>query len=135
MSQENNKLIAEFMGVACWHPAKNGGLTYFNSYRTTKEDCQNLICGSQFLYHGEYEPALIKMYYHESWDALMPVVEKIRALDFVIEGLQVEVKLFNSKWNASIKELDAGLMCPDINIVYKAVVDIIQSTNSQPTPK
>jgi hypothetical protein len=68
--QENNKLIAEFMGGALESVAVN-----------FKEPVQGV-----FLHHQS------QLQYHTSWDWLMPVVEKIKNNsyeDFTLEAIKV----------------------------------------------
>lgn len=79
--EENNQLIAEFMGKACWAPYWNNKQTHYVSYRRTKADCMNLICGSQLLYSMNAKPGLIPLHYHSDWNWLIPVIEKISKLN------------------------------------------------------
>ena len=60
-TNKNNKLIAEFMG---WNLTRSGAIGYYM-------DCyDDSIC--------EKLPTVEELKFHESWDWLMPVVEKIQ---------------------------------------------------------
>jgi hypothetical protein len=71
MSTENNKMIAEFMGVQ--------KCTTCDPY-----------CGS-YIFGIAYSPE--EMRYHTSWDWLMPVVEKIESLGISVEIIKNDVHL------------------------------------------
>lgn len=79
---ECNKLIAEFMEVDCWAPYWNEATTHYNSYFKTKEEVEGLIKGSNYLISKNAEPRLINLYYHSSWNELMPVVERIESMGY-----------------------------------------------------
>lgn len=85
--EQGNKLIAEFMGwtkgIGCWHHHDDGG----------------------------YRESLIE--YHNDWNELMPVVEKIRSLGgrFII-GDSSRVTVYNKDydWRNGLTE-DSLLEC------------------------
>lgn len=81
---ENNKLIAEFMGMKSHF--KKGGLTkvYLNGENVGIE--QDWEC-----YYPKLNKSItpIEMKYHNSWDWLMPVVEKIETL--FNDGIDVDI--------------------------------------------
>lgn len=90
-TQENNKLIAEFMGL------KN----HFNNQGVTKV----LIDGNEHIqdwecYDAERDILItpIEMKYHTSWDWLMPVVEKIRNVtSYDRDKFSTEVIIYGNK--------------------------------------
>ena len=101
-TQENNKLIAEFMGLV--------KSSYRNMYWTEKAK------------EGFGEGELVNLLYHTSWDWLMPVVENIKIL--VMEDDSDE--LYNSEeWD----NITHTLVQIEIKSVYKAVVEFIKQYN------
>ena len=85
---KENKLIAEFMGYELVGNtySKNNGMHWF-----------------------------IEPQYHESWDWLMPVVEKMNTTEL---------------WESyDISDLAVCLVSVDINATYKAVVEFIHRYN------
>ena len=100
--KENNKLIAEFMEVKF-----DKGTFYNMGYD---------IFSNGNLYRSH------ELKYHESWDWLMPVVEKIMIL--VMEDDSNE--LYNSEeWD----NITHTLVQIQIKSVYKAVVNFIKEYN------
>ena len=95
--EENNKLIAEFMGLETPFNEISDATLY--RYKGIDEK-------------GEYQfdIELHEMRYHNSWDWLMPVVQKIEQ---DCEGVPQEM-------------LNISLYS-DINEVYKAVVEFIKN--------
>lgn len=65
--EENNRLIAEFMGAVV-----NKNWTDKLTYCYTKENVPTK--------HSSYNWAVDEMQYHTSWDWLMPVVERIELI-------------------------------------------------------
>ena len=102
---ENNKLIAEFMGLMSQSLSNDGQFPVF-------EDP----------YSGEYVES-IELSYNESWDWLMPVVEKILTDPDIAylcqggEGDKYYEDLHDAVWSINIEE------------VYKAVVAFINWYN------
>ena len=102
---ENNKLIAEFMGL---HKEvfKSGNLNYY---------IRKLNGGSWYEEH--------ELSYDLSWDWLMPVVDKIKIL--VMEDDSDE--LYNSEeWD----NITNTLVQIEIKSVYKVVVEFIKEHNN-----
>jgi len=101
---EGNKLIAEFMGWKCSN----------NEDRWTQPD-HSKVTG---------------LYFHGSWDWLIPVVEKIENLreirDFVISSVGCSILSHGFKSFISYDECDSK-----ISAVYKSVVEFIKWHNSQ----
>lgn len=101
MSKEN-KLIAEFMGIEII----TDDISYFDkSYKPLKK-------------------------YHESWDCLMPVVEKI----YVTQGVKIEWSLGHIKINCSLHGgfKGSGFCLPtkkSIDCWYLSVVEFIEWFN------
>ena len=94
----DNKLIAQFMGVRFMSDDKH--------IKRLKENRDEGI-----YYDLGYMESELK--YHESWDWLMPVIEKIMDISFQEEG---DVEDFYS-----IRDC-----IPDIGYTYKAVVEFIK---------
>ena len=110
---ENNKLIAEFMGFTVNFGFNKDGV----------------------LFHGEHIN-LGKLKYHDRWDWLMEVVEKIESLptmkdngNFFFEIHQDSVTVFNSTRMDIIIEVIGQES--RINNTYQAVIEFIQWYNKQ----
>ena len=113
---EGNKLIAEFMGWSQqldvekrWYGA------WFDQHRVRK-------AWSEFQGH---EPLL----FNESWDWLMPVVEKIesKGYDVFINGLYCRI----TDSGMSDFELESDVALSKIDATYQAVVKFIKWYNQQ----
>ena len=119
---KGNKLIAEFMGF------KIGKLNGWLS-GTTIEDCAYLKDES-----GNISKAnlISKLKYHSSWDWLMPVVEKIRDCNCVVNikflrklnTTNTFIASFDLKWNKDISENGIS-----IESTFKSVVNFIEWYN------
>ena len=97
--EESNKLIAEFMGLK-----EHEGSYYLPLYNS-----------------GDWVPD-VELEYHNSWDWLMPVVDKIKIL--VMEDDSDE--LYNSEeWD----NITHTLVQIEIKSVYQAVVEFIKNQN------
>ena len=97
--EKNNKLIAEFMGLK-----EHEGSYYLPLYNS-----------------GDWVPD-VELEYHNSWDWLMPVVDKIKIL--VMEDDSDE--LYNSEeWD----NITHTLVQIEIKSVYQAVVEFINQNN------
>tara|TARA_R110000772_G_scaffold199569_1_gene310167 strand:- start:85 stop:405 length:321 start_codon:yes stop_codon:yes gene_type:complete len=99
-TQENNKLIAEFMGMIR-HDQDEG-------------------CMIQMTHQGNKVVLVSSMKYHSSWDWLMPVVDKYYA---VLEGMIGE-----SEWDWRVK-LHEQLLDINLDELYKVVVEFINEYN------
>ena len=131
--EENNRLIAEFMGWST-HP-KHGDKYLINKskYRV------NLPWYSEC----NYEASLREFNYHSDWNILMPVVEKIENIkikDYSISTDITDDKTFinvwhygdGGKWSILISNLNEEYK--DFNKMqrtYKAVVKFINFYNKQ----
>ena len=110
MSAENNKLIAEFMGMTYGDPNDNSVMI-------------------QMTPQGNEVVPIESMKYHSSWDWLMPVVEEIESYErydvnilqygTIIIGSQIE--LVNNVANISFDK--------KIDHTYDAVVKFIKQYN------
>ena len=111
-TEDSNKLIAVFDGVKLTD--RNGESAVF------------MIEGSHI---AEYFRCTKYNTYHEDWNMLMPVVEKIEALGYIFAIVCNEAGITCSR--------SSGLERPDINLkaeskleaVYQAVVQFIQWYN------
>jgi len=126
-SLENNKLIAEFLG---WRlrkmPVHMRGGTIWMSQHTTSTFCAE---------EG-------RELFHESWDWLMPVVDKIRLMDRKVT-IEAEYYVAHSTNRAEIMNFRTFPKEPKIvvfyrgaegtllNATYEAVVEFIQWYNTQ----
>jgi hypothetical protein len=105
---ENNKLIAEFMGIPTevfWSGKVNYYFREFNS-------------GSWYEEH--------ELSYNVSWDWLMPVVQKIESLGYVftIQGSKAE-------YGEMISETRCFIAEDKISSTYQAVVEFIKQYNNE----
>lgn len=107
-TQENNKLIAEFMG-ADFHE------------RSTMSAVSRQV---------KYQPHISELNYHTSWDWIMPVVEKIDQIgaSVIIGRMFCEIKYIDPL-NQS-KEFQVRIASGvKINAINGAVLDFIQWYN------
>lgn len=99
---ENNKLIAEFMGMEhCYRP-------YGDGFMEVKEN------GSCI--------ELEDLQYHKSWDWLMPVINKIKSIDSTYEVEEI------GKFDWEHKEISHYQI--DIDLTHKSVVEFIKQYNN-----
>ena len=131
--EENNRLIAEFMGWST-HP-KHGDKYLINK----SKDRVNLPWYSEC----NWEASLREFNYHSDWNILMPVVEKIentKIKDYSISTDITDDKTFinvwhygdGGKWSILISNLNEEYK--DFNKMqrtYKAVVKFINFYNKQ----
>ena len=105
MMKENNKLIAEFMGYENVGTLSNPMYEYGE-----RGGCRSLedLC------------------YHESWNWLMPVVQKIESLGYVftIQGGKAE-------YGEMISETRCFIAEDKISSTYQAVVEFIKTYNNE----
>lgn len=109
--QENNKLIAEFMGWYC-----------LNEY------ARHETHGSTISYKD--------MQYHTSWDWLMPVVEKIERMGCIVEiwlSLGKGCKIVKGSFKKPINTIANTENNSTILAVYEAVVEFITWHNANKT--
>ena len=100
-SIDNNKLIAEFMGLEITGPGFSSGYSYKEEY-------------------VHFEDVL----YHKSWNWLMPVVEKIENLGYGVtifrKGCHIDAGVYiSNEYNNA----------PKITQTYKAVIEFIKWYN------
>ena len=116
METENNKLIAEFMGynhimsVEYKIPRHNRMVPFQHAIKWE-------FFWSDFFKYDELK-------FHESWDWLMPVVEKIESLNYRVSITEFatninDERLKISQWQNSDKMINT----------YKAVIEFIQWHN------
>lgn len=115
--KESNKLIAEFMG--CTHPFND--LTDATLYSVS---------------HGTFE--VDELRYHESWDWLMPVVQKIEEIAIDDTNLTIKEHRYHFDMGYTqcyiydhIKDcvVASGDMGSKLPSTYKAVVEFIKENN------
>ena len=131
--EENNKIIAEFMGWST-HP-KHGDKYLINK----SKDRVNLPWYSEC----NWEASLREFNYHSDWNILMPVVEKIentKIKDYSISTDITDDKTFinvwhygdGGKWSILISNLNEEYK--DFNKIqrtYKAIIEFINFYNKQ----
>ena len=108
---ENNKLIAEFLSVKI-HPCE------------TIENFKFLPMEERGLYNGYF---IDELNYHEDWNWLMEVVEKIESLGYRIEIVKHICRIYLSNKETIIISENT----PKIEAVYNAVVEFIKWYNNQ----
>ena len=118
--EENNKLIAEFMG---WEIYKNVG-----------REVEYFVKGQLETHHKVVDNWLsfLNMKYHSSWDWLMPVVKHCtdltRNFEFCSEQyLYWQNELFHPDYMLS------EFIENDISSIYSRVVEFIKWYNKQPS--
>ena len=95
---KNNTLIAEFMGIEL--------------------DTESYRCGSKMTYEDWLNHSTQKnMRFHESWDWLMPVVNKIE--DYLADNV------------GKVGYFDECLNSNDLEVRYQAVVEFIKEYNNE----
>lgn len=124
--KEGNRLIAEFMGKHIWRPVWNGGESCYNSFRSTKDDCELLISNSPFLLGNSAYADVIKLYYDSDWNALIPVVEKIER----IKGTDVKIRNLGCEIFYMGKTIGFGVENNKRDAVFQAVVQFINWYNT-----
>ena len=131
--EENNKIIAEFMGWST-HP-KHGDKYLINK----SKDRVNLPWYSEC----NWEASLREFNYHSDWNILMPVVEKIentKIKDYSISTDITDDKTFinvwhygdGGKWSILISNYNEEYK--DFNKIqrtYKAIIEFINFYNKQ----
>ena len=108
---ENNKIIAEFLSVKI-HPCE------------TIENFKFLPIEERGLYNGYF---IDELKYHEDWNWLMVVVEKIESLGYRIEIVKHICRIYLSNKETIIISENT----PKIEAVYNAVVEFIKWYNNQ----
>jgi hypothetical protein len=130
MNTENNKLIAEFMGMECVHDYKSSVIDVDGKQRRYDKAYQ---------WHSSYynEEGLK---YHKEWDWLMPVVEKIEDFQdgeiedamrchlFNVTIEQCFVEIINMETSETISEADGD---NKMDATYQAVVGFIEWYNEK----
>ena len=106
---ENNKLIAEFLSIKI-HPCE------------TIENFKFLPIEERGLYNGYF---IDELKYHEDWNWLMEVVEKIESLGYRIEIVKHICRIYLSNKETIIISENT----PKIEAVYNAVVEFIKWYN------
>ena len=105
---KDNKLIAEFMGVKSYEAS---GYT-------------------NFVYSEDNHRTEVDLAYHDSWDWLMPVVEKIEGLrDENGNAYRFTIDMCNAQIEEANIEILGGAF--KIDTTYKAVVEFINHINKE----
>ena len=116
---ENNKLIAEFLSVKI-HPCE------------TIEKFKFLPIEERGLYNGYF---IDELKYHEDWNWLMQLVEKIESLGYNIDTMKVDITKYQSSQFCGIyidgKRIYTNYCETKIEAVYNACVEFIKWYNEQ----
>ena len=105
----NNKLIAEFMGMELG----DDKTMYY-------DDAENL-----------HPPTRVnELKYHESWDWLMPVVEKIESLGYEFFIVEDRIKIAHNTDDSIDTIINFTLGGSKKDATYKAVVEFIKTYNN-----
>lgn len=106
--QENNKMIAEFMGYENVGTLNNPMYDYYDNY----------------FQDGSYVPH--ELCYHKSWDWLMPVVDKIEDMgcEIVTTNGKCTISGANDYYGESIGKSRRGA-------TYDAIVEFINQYNKK----
>ena len=118
---ENNKIIAEFLSVKI-HPCE------------TIENFKFLPIEERGLYNGYF---IDELKYHEDWNWLMVVVEKIESLEIFdrMGRFNINTKNFDENYTSFITDKDEDfIQCEGdtkIEAVYNAVVEFIKWYNNK----
>jgi hypothetical protein len=126
-TQENNKLIAEFMGMQKGHPDKDESRWENDWFEKLTIDGNIFESGRR---HSE------PLGFHSSWDWLMPVVDKIESDErFDVNVLQYGTIISsNTKERGHIEIVNnvANISFDSkIDHTYQAVVEFIKQHNNQ----
>lgn len=108
MEKTDNELIAEFMGYSFIG-------TEYDTFWNPPGDPTATI--DSWKYHNHH------LAFHNDWNWLMPVVEKIADL--------YEESDHDRHWNKSVDKLRSSILFADIVVVHQAVVDFIRWHNTQ----
>ena len=131
-TQENNRLIAEFMGGTL-----SSVPNLINLPQTRGDANIHSVKGSEMLPNGTYSVhRLNELKYHSSWDWLMPVVDKIESDErFDVNVLQYGTIISsNTKERGHIEIVNnvANISFDSkIDHTYQAVVEFIKQYNNQ----
>ena len=129
MTTENNKIIAEFMGLnktKMFFNLKSG-----NYVKKETDDCDIKVVD---VYLKNNKP-ITNFYYHSDWNWLMEVVEKIESLGYWVEilgGMHNVCSIGLTNNIESFIYLDSE---SKIEAVYNAVVEFIKWYNEQKSAK
>jgi hypothetical protein len=108
---DNNKIIAKFMGYGY---KQYGGWGYHYYNQETGDIWKN--------------DAQLK--YHSSWDWLMPVVEKIESVDFIVSMRQSSITICNNICKTPYFQ-SHEVSNTKIESTYKAVIAFVKWYNTQ----
>ena len=113
-TQENNKLIAEFMGF------QKTNIGWYDS-EETMPPLSNTYDSNTF---DEHELA-----FHKSWDWLMPVVDKIESLGYEFFIVEDRIKIAHNTDHSIDTIINFTLGGSKREATYKAVVEFIKQYN------
>ena len=109
---ENNKLIAEFMGLKEIYTPK------LNIYEISKtETCLET-----------------DLAYHTDWNWLMPVVEKIQSMGYWVDYTKGDVFIYDDEYNLVIPNPMHKNKDTKLSIHYKIVIEFIKWYNTKLKP-
>lgn len=85
---------------------------------------------AEFMDHGFHNGrhrSFDELKYHESWDWLMPVVEKIESLGYWVNRNDGDITISNKSDMVVVTPMSSG----GIDMMYKAVVEFIKQYNDE----
>jgi hypothetical protein len=152
MSKNDNEIIAEFMGRP-WSPVQAGyerksSFTSINIDFKTRAECLeycdeiNIGKDPSLCFYPMPKPVGMdfSLHYHESWDWLMPVVEKIESTHILegddTYGMTIQpgyVNVFEDNAN-NAPVIEQQFSGPKIDLVYSVVLDFIRKYNENKQP-
>lgn len=133
--EENNKLIAEFMGftkgLVYNEKGKQYDYTLPNGFELIKE-VETTIESNWCEVLEEQDYCFIEdLKFNTSWDWLMPVVEKIESLGYSYDRINADVFINTQEGeNVIPNPMDRNIMTM-LQKTYKAVVEFIKWYNKQ----
>lgn len=112
-TQEGNKIIAEFMGVSI--------------VKRNDEDAVYCFDGAAY---PEYFRCTRFNTYHEDWNALMPVIDKIEKLGFPVSINEWNTNIGNFRLAFTKVRHDEEGTLTKIQFTYNVIMDFIQWYNT-----
>lgn len=134
--EENNKLIAEFMGASKpvykkWKVTEGGYPVYPEKYTGEWFITFKNSYPFEYYWHPVYEIEVKHLLFHKSWDWLMPVVGKIASQAMYYLTLDDDNSTNWSRLQLGLNGAKVG----NIKLVYKTIVEFIKWYNNEKFPK
>ena len=135
-TQENNRLIAEFMGSKTIRINVPFEYDLGEELPTSKNICNSIVDAMEEV-QTEVDNGIISgsdlcmeaLEYHTSWDWLMPVVEKIESLGYEFFIVEDRIKIAHNTDHSIDTIINFTLGGSKREATYKAVVEFINQYN------